>query len=144
VGNSVKTSAFFAGSPATLPAAACLMDVQDASAAASAWKSSNESFIRICRWSFIRHMPSWCVQSRNETCQRTAPGSCAAQAFPNFTCSLASQDCSHGPIPTLLLHTSLAPALSCYTLVPHNFTCLLQVFHQPFVKPKAVFASWNT
>lgn len=121
--------------------------MQDSSAATSAWKSSNGSFVRTCRLSFPlttrRRVPSQHMQSRNETCQRAAPGSCAAQALHNVTCSPAAQDHSCSAIPTRLLCNLLAPALSCYTHVPQKFPCLLQVLHRPFVKPKAAFASWD-
>lgn len=80
--------------------------------------------------------PAGACGPRNETCQR------AAQALHNVTCSPASQDRSCSAIPTLLRNL-LAPALSCYTHVPQKFPCLLQVFHQPFAKPKAAFASWD-
>lgn len=122
------------------------MDVQDGPAATRAWKSSNKFFSGTCRWSFTlttgRQVPSRRMQCWYETCPRAAPGSCASQALPNFTCSPASQDQSCGAIPTLLCNL-LAPALSCWTHVPPKFPCLSQVFHQPFAKPKAAFASWD-
>lgn len=86
--------------------------------------------------------PASACGPRNETCQRAAPGSCAAQALHNVMCSPASQNHSRSAIPTLLRNL-LAPALSCYMRVPQKFPCLLQVFHQPFAKPKAAFASWD-
>lgn len=122
------------------------MDVQDGPAATRAWKSSNKSFTGTCRWNFTlttgRQVPRRRMQCWYKTCPRAAPGSCASQALPNFTCRPASQDQSCSAIPTLLCNL-LAPALSCWTHVPLKFPCLLQVFRRPFAKPKAAFASWD-
>lgn len=87
--------------------------MQDGSATASTWKSSNVSCTRTCRWNCTtrRQTSSWHMQSRNKICQGAAPGSCASQALPNLTHSSALQNHSCNASPTLLCNLLVSAQL---------------------------------